>query len=82
MTRYGMKEADMQELAGLMKVALEKKVVKDLVVQLRSRFTKVHYAWSILNQSFTKFDIKRIIYIFNQAFFPVPLDVLISSFAR
>ena len=44
MTRYGMKEADMQELAALMKAGLEGKVVKDQVVQLRSRFTEVHYA--------------------------------------
>ena len=44
MTRYGMKEAEMQELAGLMKAGLEGKVVKDEVIQLRSRFTEVHYA--------------------------------------
>jgi glycine hydroxymethyltransferase len=44
MTRYGMKETDMQELAALMKAGLEGKVVKDQVVQLRSRFTEVHYA--------------------------------------
>ena len=39
-----MKETDMQELATLMKAGLEGKVVKDQVVQLRSRFTEVHYA--------------------------------------
>jgi len=44
MTRYGMKEGDMQELAALMKAGLEGKVVKNDVVQLRSRFTEVHYA--------------------------------------
>ena len=44
MTRYGMKETDMQELAALMKGGLEGKVVKNQVVQLRSRFTEVHYA--------------------------------------
>ena len=44
MTRYGMKETDMQELAALMKAGLEGKVVKDKVLQLRSRFTEVHYA--------------------------------------
>ena len=44
MTRYGMKEAEMQELTGLIKAGLEGKVVKDQVIQLRSRFTEVHYA--------------------------------------
>ena len=44
MTRYGMKETDMQELAPLIKAGLEGKVIKDQVVQLRGRFTKVHYA--------------------------------------
>ncbi|GIT71980.1 MAG: hypothetical protein Ct9H300mP28_17940 [Pseudomonadota bacterium] len=44
MTRYGMKEADMQELAALMKAGMEGKVVKDEVVLLRSRFTEVNYA--------------------------------------
>ena len=44
MTRYGMKEAEMCELASLMKAALLGKSVKDEVIQLRSRFTKVHYA--------------------------------------
>ena len=44
MTRYGMKEGDMQELAALMKAGLEGKVVKNDVVQLRSSFTEVHYA--------------------------------------
>ena len=44
MTRFGMKETDMQELAALMKAGLEGKVVKDQVLQLRSRFTEVHYA--------------------------------------
>jgi glycine hydroxymethyltransferase len=43
MTRYGMKEGDMQELAALVKAGLQGKVVKDEVVQLRSRFTEVHY---------------------------------------
>ena len=47
MTRYGMKETDMQELAPLIKAGLEGKVIKDQVVQLRSRFTEVHYAWLI-----------------------------------
>ena len=39
-----MKDTDMQELAALMKAGLEGKVVKDQIVQLRSRFTEVHYA--------------------------------------
>jgi glycine hydroxymethyltransferase len=43
MTRYGMKEAEMGELASLMKAGLEGKNVKDEVTQLRSRFTEVHY---------------------------------------
>ena len=44
MTRFGMKETELQELAGLMKAGLEGKVVKDQVMQLRSRFTEVQYA--------------------------------------
>ena len=44
MTRNGMKEAEMQELAGLMKAGLEGKVVKDQVIQLRSNFTEIQYA--------------------------------------
>ncbi len=44
MTRYGMKEAEMQELAGVMKAGLEGKFVKDKIVQFRSSFTEVHYA--------------------------------------
>jgi glycine hydroxymethyltransferase len=43
MTRYGMKEAEMGELASLMKAGLEGKNVKDDVTKLRSRFTEVHY---------------------------------------
>jgi glycine hydroxymethyltransferase len=43
MTRYGMKETEMGELASLMKAGLEGKNVKDEVTQLRSRFTEVHY---------------------------------------
>jgi glycine hydroxymethyltransferase len=44
MTRYGMKEVEMQEIADLMKAGLKGKDVKDNVVQLRSRFTEVKYA--------------------------------------
>jgi glycine hydroxymethyltransferase len=43
MTRYGMKEAEMGELASLMKAGLEGKNVKVEVTKLRSRFTEVHY---------------------------------------
>ena len=43
MTRYGMKESQMKELACLMKEALAGKVVKDQVIKLRSRFTEVQY---------------------------------------
>jgi len=44
MTRYGMKEAEMGELASLMKAGLEGKSVKDEVTKLRSRFTDVHFS--------------------------------------
>ncbi len=44
MTRYGMKEGEMGELATLMKAALIGKSVKDEVIKLRSKYTKVHYA--------------------------------------
>jgi glycine/serine hydroxymethyltransferase len=43
MTRYGMKEAEMGELASLMKAGLEDKTVKDEITKLRSRFTEVQY---------------------------------------
>jgi glycine/serine hydroxymethyltransferase len=43
MTRYGMKEAEMGELASLMKSGLEGKTVKDEVTELRSRFIEVHF---------------------------------------
>jgi len=39
MTRYGMKEDEMGELADLMKAGLQGKIVKDEVIKLRSRFT-------------------------------------------
>ncbi len=44
MTRYGMKEAEMGELASLMKAGLAGKAVKDEVTKLRSRFTDVLFA--------------------------------------
>ena len=44
MTRYGMKEAEMGELASLMKAGLEGKSLKDEVTKLRSRFTDVHFS--------------------------------------
>ena len=44
MTRYGMKEDEMGELADLMKAGLQGKIVKDEVIKLRSRFTDVHFA--------------------------------------
>jgi len=43
MTRFGMKEQEMGELASLMKDGLLGKSVKDQVVKLRSRYTTVHY---------------------------------------
>ena len=39
-----MKEAEMGELASLMKAGLEGKSVKDEVTKLRSRFTDVHFS--------------------------------------
>ena len=43
MTRYGMKEPQMGELASLFKAGLEGKNVKEDITILRSRFTKVEY---------------------------------------
>jgi len=43
MTRYGMKESEMGELASLMKASLLGKSVKDEIIELRSRFTTLHY---------------------------------------
>ncbi len=43
MTRYGMKEAEMGELAELMKEVLEGKDASEGVKRLRSRFTEVQY---------------------------------------
>jgi len=43
MTRYGMREAEMQELAGLIADAIRGKAVKDAVHALRQRFKTVQY---------------------------------------
>ena len=43
MTRYGMKESEMGELASLMKASLLGKSVKDEIIELRRRFTTLHY---------------------------------------
>lgn len=43
MTRYGMREADMQDLAGLIADAIRDKSVKDAVHALRRRFDTVQY---------------------------------------
>ncbi|MBF0279807.1 MAG: serine hydroxymethyltransferase [SAR324 cluster bacterium] len=44
MTRFGMNEGEMGEIATLMADALKGKSVKDAVTKLRSRFTEVQYA--------------------------------------
>ena len=44
MTRYGMQESEMGELATLMKSELEGKLVKDEVLRLRNRFTDIHFS--------------------------------------
>ena len=43
MTRYGMREAEMQDLAGLVADAIRGKAVKDAVHSLRQRFDTVQY---------------------------------------
>ena len=43
MTRYGMKENEMGELASLFRAGLEGKNVKEEITMLRRRFTKVEY---------------------------------------
>ncbi len=44
MTRYGMQESEMGELAALMKAELKGKLVKDEVLRLRNRFTDIHFS--------------------------------------
>jgi len=39
-----MLESEMGELAALMKVELEGKLVKDEVLRLRNRFTDIHFS--------------------------------------
>ena len=61
MTRYGMKEDEMGELADLMKAWLQRKIVKDEVIKLRSRFTEVHFAWqSGYERKFNQHNLPRI----------------------
>jgi glycine hydroxymethyltransferase len=43
LTRFGMKEAEMGEVAALIGAVLEGEKVKDQVIQLRSRFTEIQY---------------------------------------
>ncbi len=44
LARFGMKEAEMGEVATLIKAVLEGKEVKGEVLKLRSRFQEIHYA--------------------------------------
>jgi glycine hydroxymethyltransferase len=44
LTRFGMKETEMGEVAALISAVLKGKKVKDEVIQLRSRFQEIHYA--------------------------------------
>ena len=43
MTRYGMQEADMQRLAGLMADAIKGQTVKDALQALRAEFVELQY---------------------------------------
>ena len=43
-TRYGIQENEMGELAALMKTEREGKLVKDEVLRLRNRFTDIHFS--------------------------------------
>ena len=62
MTRYGMKEGEMGELADLMKAGLQGKIVKDEVIKLRSRFTDVHFAWqSGYERKFNQHNFTRVL---------------------
>ena len=61
MTRYGMKEDEMGELADLMKAGLQGKIVKDEVIKLRSRFTDVHFALqSVYIRKFNQHNFTRV----------------------
>ena len=44
LTRFGMKEAEMGEVAGLITAVLKGKTVKDAVTALRGRFTEIRFA--------------------------------------
>ncbi|MBI4765288.1 MAG: serine hydroxymethyltransferase [Deltaproteobacteria bacterium] len=44
LTRFGMKEKEMEEVAALISAVLKGKKVKDEVIQLRSRFQEIQYA--------------------------------------
>ena len=44
LTRFGMKEREMEEVAALFSAVLKGKKVKEEVIQLRSRFQEIHYA--------------------------------------
>ncbi len=44
LTRFGMKEREMEEVAALISAVLEGKKVKDKVIQLRSRFQEIHFS--------------------------------------
>nr|QLH64753.1 serine hydroxymethyltransferase [Metallosphaera sedula] len=61
MTRLGMKEGEMEEIAGLMKeILVDKKDINEMkrkVIQMRSRFLEVKYA---LNYDLSKYNSKLI----------------------
>ncbi|BCS94157.1 Serine hydroxymethyltransferase [Metallosphaera sp. J1] len=61
MTRFGMKEGEMEEIAGLMKeILVDKKDINEMkrkVIQMRSRFLEVKYA---LNYDLSKYNSKLI----------------------
>jgi glycine hydroxymethyltransferase len=44
LTRFGMREGEMGEVAGLFKAVFEGKKVKEEVIRLRSRFQEIHYS--------------------------------------
>ena len=57
LTRFGMKEKEMGEVAALISAVLEGKKVKEEVIQLRSRFQEIHYC--LTGSGSNVFDIKR-----------------------
>jgi glycine hydroxymethyltransferase len=44
LTRFGMKEAAMGEIAGLISAVFRGKYVKDKIIQLKGRFQEIHYS--------------------------------------